>query len=102
VLTALTCIVGLHAFPTVTSLGEELVMRESGGTAAVIAPTWLSGNTQATELGKRLEAALAASGSGRLGDRYRAALTAFAAAAGSRDLLRTYSILGDPALELAR
>ena len=102
VLTALTCLISQFAYPTVTSLGEELVMRSDGGAIAVFGPTWLSYNTQATAFGGYLLPQLAAPGGGRLGDRLLRGLNAYAAAGGDRQMLRLYTLLGDPALVLKR
>jgi hypothetical protein len=102
VLTALTCLISQFAYPTVTSLGEELVLRSDGGAIAVYGPTWLSYNTPATALGGYLLPQLAAPGGGRLGDRLLKGLNAYAAAGGDRGMLRLYTLLGDPALVLKR
>ncbi len=100
VLTALTCLISQFAYPTVTSLGEELVLRSDGGAIAVFGPTWLSYNTPATALGGHLlpQLATSANGAGRLGDRLLKGLSAYAAAGGDRKMLRLYTLLGDPAL----
>jgi len=102
VLTALTCLISQFAYPTVTSLGEELVLRGNGGAIAVYGPTWLSYNTPASALGAYLLPQLAAPGSGRLGDRLLRGLNAYATAGGDRGMLRLYTLLGDPALALKR
>jgi hypothetical protein len=102
VVTALTCLISQFAYPTVTSLGEELVLQPDGGAAAVYAPTWLSYNGEAGELGKYLLPRLAAPGAGRLGDRVLRGLADYSAAGGSRETLRLYTLLGDPALALKR
>jgi len=102
VLTALTCLISQFAYPTVTSLGEELVLRSDGGAIAVFGPTWLSYNTPATALGGYLLPQLAAPGGGRLGDRLLRGLNAYAAAGGDRKMLRLYTLLGDPAQVLKR
>ncbi|HEV2851844.1 MAG TPA: C25 family cysteine peptidase [Thermoanaerobaculia bacterium] len=102
VVTALTCLISQFAYPTVTSLGEELVLQPDGGAAAVFAPTWLSYNGEAGELGKYLLPRLAAPGAGRLGDRVLRGLADYSAAGGSRETLRLYTLLGDPALALKR
>jgi hypothetical protein len=45
---------------------------------------------------------LAAPNGGRLGDRLLRGLNAYAAAGGDRQMLRFYTLLGDPALALKR
>jgi hypothetical protein len=102
VMTALTCLIAQFAYPSVGSLGEELVLRGDGGVAALFGPTWLSHNGDAGELGRLLLPRLAAPGSGRLGDRVLRGLNDYAAAGGSRETLRVYTLLGDPALALKR
>jgi len=102
VVTALTCLIAQFAYPTVTSLGEELVLRPDGGAAAVFGPTWLSYNGEAGELGRFLLPRLSAPGSGRLGDRVLRGLADYSAAGGSRETLRLYTLLGDPGLALKR
>jgi Peptidase family C25 len=102
VMTALTCLIAQFAYPTVTSLGEELVLQADGGAAALFGPTWLSHNGQAGELGRHLLPRLAAPGGGRLGDRLLLGLADAVAAGGDRDALRLYTLLGDPALMVER
>lgn len=102
VMTALTCLIAQFAYPTVTSLGEELVLQADGGAAALFGPTWLSHNGQAGELGRHLLPRLAATGGGRLGDRLLRGLADAAAAGGDREALRLYTLLGDPGLMVER
>ncbi|HKV10334.1 MAG TPA: C25 family cysteine peptidase [Thermoanaerobaculia bacterium] len=98
VMTALTCLIAQFAYPSVTSLGEELVLRSDGGAAALYGPAWLSHNASAGELGRHLLPRLAEPAGGRLGDRLLRGLADYAAAGGDRDTLRTYLLLGDPGL----
>lgn len=100
VMTALTCLISQFAYPSVTSLGEELVLRADGGAAALFGPTWLSHNAPAGELGRHLLPRLAAPDGGRLGDRLLRGLNDYAAAGGDRETLRLYILLGDPALAM--
>ncbi len=102
VMTALTCLISQFAYPSVTSLGEELVLRGDGGVSALFGPTWLSHNGDAEGLGRFLLPRLAEAESGRLGDRVLRGLSDYAAAGGSRETLRVYTLLGDPALALKR
>lgn len=98
VMTALSCLIAQFAYPSVTSLGEELVLRSDGGVAALYGPTWLSQNAPAGELGRHLLPRLAEPAGGRLGDRLLRGLADYAAAGGDRGTLRTYVLLGDPGL----
>ncbi|HEV8579476.1 MAG TPA: C25 family cysteine peptidase [Thermoanaerobaculia bacterium] len=102
VMTALTCLISQFAYPAISSLGEELVLQRDGGTAALFGPTWLSYNAPAGELGRYLLPQLSQPDNGRLGDRLLRGLAAYAAAGGDRDMLRLYTLLGDPALNLKR
>jgi peptidase C25-like protein len=102
VMTALTCLISQFAYPSVSSLGEELVLQGDGGTAALFGPSWLSHNGPAGDLGRYLLPQLSAPGGGRLGDRLLRGLAAYAAAGGDRDTLKLYMLLGDPALALKR
>lgn len=104
VVAALTCNLGMFAFPGFTSLGEALVIEAGGGAAAVWGPMGLSLNAEATALGGRLLPGLAADGGGelRLGDRLLAGLEAYLATGGNPELTRLYGLLGDAALEMPR
>ena len=98
VFSAVTCHVGFHALPTLDSLGEELLLHETGGAIAVFAPTWLSQNYDAYTLGDRLFRHLFAGPDPVLGDAVKGALAAGAAQNLERHLLYAYQLLGDPAL----
>ena len=101
-MTALTCLIAQFAYPSYSSLGEELVLQGDGGVAALFGPTWLSHNASASELGRVLLPPLTAAGGGRLGDRLLRGLAAYAGAGGDRQTLKLYTLLGDPALVLKR
>ena len=102
VMTALTCLIAQFAYPSFGSIGEELVLQPDGGVAALYGPTWLSHNAPAGDLGRHLLPQLSAPGGGRLGDRLLRGLKAYAEAGGDREMLRVYTLLGDPALALRR
>jgi peptidase C25-like protein len=102
VMTALTCLISQFAYPSVTSLGEELVLRADGGAIALFGPTWLSHNGLSAELGEHLLPQLSATEGGRLGDRVLRGLAAYAAAGGDSETLRLYTLLGDPAIAVKR
>jgi hypothetical protein len=97
VVASLTCNIGYFAIPGFSCLGEELVMAPGGGAVAVIAPNWLSVNSEAVRLGSAVVPQLAAGG--RLGDAWLAGIAAMGSGTDPR-LLRTYVVLGDPALRL--
>jgi len=98
---SLTCYIGRFDAITWTSLGETLVLRNGGGSLAVFAPSGLSWNVHSKELGKAFhryhaEERADAIGPGLLRARQRlGALTGLAAHS-----MRTYNLLGDPAIKL--
>ena len=98
VVSAITCHAGFHALPTFDSLGEELLLHETGGAVAVFAPTWLAENYDSFYLGDRLFRRLFAAPGVLLGDAVAGTLAAGAAQNIDRDLLYAYQLLGDPAL----
>ena len=102
VVAALTCNLGMFAFPGFASLGEALVIEAGGGAAAVWGPMGLSLNAEATDLGGRLLPGLAAEGNPglRLGDRLLAGLEDYLTAGGNPEMTRLYGLLGDAALEM--
>ena len=105
VMTALTCLISQFAYPSVSSLGEELVLEPNGGVAALFGPTWLSHNGDASELGRHLLPHLAAPDASRdvrLGDRVLRGLADYARSGGDRQTLRLYTLLGDPGLVVKR
>ncbi|HYO14986.1 MAG TPA: C25 family cysteine peptidase [Thermoanaerobaculia bacterium] len=102
IMTALTCLIAQFAYPSFGSIGEELVLQPDGGVAALFGPTWLSQNAPASELGRHLLPTLSAPDGGRLGDRLLRGLAAYAEAGGDREMLRVYTLLGDPALVVRR
>jgi hypothetical protein len=98
--TALTCIINRFEVPGFLSLGEALALNPSGGAAAVWAPTGLSLNADAGDLGRRFYQALAGDPNLRLGEAVTQALRSYAASDRERSLLSVYNLLGDPALRL--
>ncbi|MEM6793675.1 MAG: C25 family cysteine peptidase [Acidobacteriota bacterium] len=107
---ALTCAVNRFALPGFRSLGETLVLDADGGAAAVFSATGLSEHPEARVLSRFLERSLSgdraspldpavATGdpAGRvLGDEIVRALGRYLESGGRRELLRVYSLLGDP------
>lgn len=102
VVAALTCNLGMFAFPGFSSLGEALVIEPDGGGAAVWGPMGLSLNQEAVSMAEYLLPALAAPGAPgeRLGDRLLDALEAHLTAGGPPEVVRIYGLLGDSALEI--
>jgi len=102
VMTALTCLIAESAYPTFSSLGEDLVLQRDGGAAALFGPTWLSYNAPAGEFGRYLWPQLTAASGDRLGDRLLRSIRGFTAAGGDRRMVQFYALLGDPALVMKR
>jgi len=101
VVAALSCNLGMFAFPGFVSLGEALVQTTDGGAAAVWGPMGLSLNREATALGSHLLPALAdGSPNGRLGDLVLGALADHLSTGGDPEMGKIYGLLGDSALEM--
>jgi len=101
VVTAYTCVVGQYGLPGVDGLGEALTMRERAGAIAVWAPTSLGENDDSVRLGQLFTYKLFRnSRTVRLGAVTQSALRAGAAEGLPKELLSTYTLLGDPALKV--
>jgi hypothetical protein len=101
VVSALTCVIGRSDIPSVESLAEALVTDADGGAIAVWAPSGLSQSGAAHELNVLYAGILQAAGEDTpLGDLVMQTLDAFGAAGGSVEMLNTYSITGDPAVQI--
>lgn len=101
VFVALSCLVGRFESPGLSSLGELLMQKSGGGAVAVIGPSGLSRNRPAVELGQALYRAIADQGEGVLGPALQQALESLPHDLFTRDTLRGYHLLGDPALRIA-
>ncbi len=97
IVTALSCAVNRFEVPGYTSLGEALVLDADGGAIAVLAPTGLSQNNWATDLGEDI---LRAAFFGTVETLGEAVLEGMKDNATAPMDLRTYTLLGDPALRL--
>lgn len=101
VVVALTCLAGDFGIPGADSLAERLILEPARGAIAVLAPTGLSEDRQAQELGRRFVGGIASIGTGeRLGDALRAAASECRASDGSTDALTLFNLVGDPALRV--
>ena len=100
VLTALTCNIAHYAYPGFRFLGEDLIVRAGGGAMAVFAPSGLSYDGPAVQLGRQIVPALLRAPGTVLGDAILSGVRAFAAAGGDNTLLPAYNLLGDPALAI--
>jgi len=97
VLMALTCNIAHFAYPGYRFLGEDLIVQPGGGAMAVFAPTGLSYDGPAVQLGQHLLPALLAGPGTVLGDAILHGIRGYAAT-GDLTLLPAYNLLGDPAL----
>ena len=101
ILSLLTCVVGQYALPGIDSLGEALTMAAAGGAVAVFAPTTMEDNDDSVLLGTLFaEGLFDPSHSVVLGDVVRRAQSAGKQQGLTAPLLRTYNLLGDPALRV--
>lgn len=100
VLASLTCSVGRFEIPGWASLGESLVMSESGGAIAVWAPSGLSYDVQALLLNRALVEALYDGETQYLGEAVHAALERFSREGQLPFMLSIYNLIGDPATRL--
>ena len=101
IMTALTCSMSRFAVPGFDSLGETLIASEAGA-VAVWAATGLADVGPSRELGLQLARAMGDSTTERFGDAMLSAQQLYAARGGDRHHLSTYTLLGDPAVQLKR
>ena len=97
---ALSCLISTHAIPGIQSLGEDLVLNSSGGAIAVLGPLGLSVNQQSVSMGKHLLPALSETGSTSIGAAWMSGLREFAESGGNIEVIKMYSLLGDPMIRL--
>ena len=101
VLFNLSCLTGLFTHPQVESLAESLLLKPAGGAVAALAPTSLTTPNDQWFLSQAFAKSLAADPTARLGDHFVAAQKAIPAESDStRDVLRTFLLFGDPAMNL--
>lgn len=98
--TALSCLISTYAIPGIQSLGEDLVLKSDGGAIAVIGPLSLSINHQSVAMGKALLPRLLDSNSTSIGGAYIAGLRQYVQSGGDVELVLSYSLLGDPMIDL--
>ncbi|MEM1178362.1 MAG: C25 family cysteine peptidase, partial [Acidobacteriota bacterium] len=95
VLVAATCSVNRFGLPNFQALGEQLVVDPDGGAIAAFSAVGLSQHQDARELGHGLATALAGPHP-TVGEAVLRSSQDYLTKGGSRDLLRLYSLLGDP------
>lgn len=100
VLSALTCVLNRFEYPGYSSLGEQLTLKETGGAIAV----WSSSGFSFPEATEALNAKLFeayATGRKPIGDVVLGALRAYADEGNTANHLKTYTLIGDPAVTIA-
>jgi hypothetical protein len=95
----MTCVAGEYSQPGNNCIGEELVLAAHSGAIAVIAPTGLSANQDATLLNQRLMRVLRTQDWGRLGDFWRQAAADYSHYDQRPMGVSIYNLLGDPSLK---
>lgn len=97
----LTCLTGLFTHPKVESLAEALLWKAEAGAVAVLAPSSLTLPFDQTFLSGPLAQALASETGSTLGEIHLAARRQIPPEnRGSRDVMLTFMLFGDPALRL--
>jgi hypothetical protein len=97
----MTCLTGLFIHPRQESLAEALLWQAGAGASAVLAPTSLTLTMDQSLLSHALILALTDGQSATLGDAVLRAWRQLPVdSAGSRDVLQTFLLLGDPELRL--
>jgi hypothetical protein len=102
VLTAMTCLLNRYSMPGYQSLSASMLLSADGGIIGSIAPTGYSYHDSAQRLSRDLYIAVFHEGQRFLGSAMHYAQKRFAARGDRTWLLQTYTLLGDPALELKR
>lgn len=100
-LSVMTCVAGEYSQPGNNCIAEELVLAANGGAIAVIAPTGLSANQDATLLNQRLLRVLRTEDWGRLGDFWRQAAAEYTYYDQRPMGVSIYNLIGDPTLRFA-
>ncbi len=100
---SMTCLDGYWDFPltsTLSSLAETLIRANNGGAVATFSPTGLGVGTGHDTLQHGFYTAIFQNGVQRLGPATVAAKLALYASGSNFDLIDTFTVFGDPALEL--
>ncbi len=100
VMTAMTCLMGESSIPGYDTLGEELVLKQEGGTIAVFSPTGMSINKEAVILDKEFFRSYFLNQRKVLGAIILETLKNGKINGVSGYMLDIYNIIGDPALRL--
>jgi hypothetical protein len=97
VVVAVTCVAGQYSVPGSACLAESLLLQSQGGAIAVVAPTGLSVNQDASRLNLCLMRLLRANAQAGIGDMFRQAMADHIAQDKPATQPAIYNLLGDPA-----
>jgi uncharacterized repeat protein (TIGR01451 family) len=94
---AVTCVAGQFSVPGSVCLAESLLLQGQAGAIAVVAPTGLSVNQDASRLNLRLMQLLQTNAQAGLGDLFRQAMADYIALDDPATQPAIYNLIGDPA-----
>jgi hypothetical protein len=98
----MSCLLGFFGHPERQSMSEELLLAEDGGAVAVFAPSSLTLSSDQGPLNRALLRVLLGEGAPTIGLAIMEAKRSVAVETqGQRDVIETFTLLGDPALRLA-
>jgi hypothetical protein len=99
----MSCLLGFFGHPERDAMGEELLLAEDGGAVAVFAPSSLTLSSDQEPLNRALLTVLLEEDAHPVGLAILEAKRSVASETqGQRDVIETFTLLGDPALRLAR
>ena len=99
----MSCLLGFFGHPERDAMAEELLLAEDGGAVAVFAPSSLTLSSDQGPLNRALLRVLLEDEAPTAGLAILEAKRSVAAETqGQRDVIETFTLLGDPALQLAR
>ncbi len=99
----MSCLLGFFGHPERDAMAEELLLAKDGGAVAVFAPSSLTLSSDQGPLNRALLNALLGVDTPTVGQAILEAKRSVAAETqGQRDVSETFTLLGDPALQLAR
>lgn len=100
ILVVMTCVAGDFGHPTSTAVAEGYLREANAGAAAVIAPTGLSLDAEASLLNRKIMEFFSHNTTGRLGDAFIQSASLYVSGGARLTPLWIYNVIGDPALRL--
>lgn len=100
IVTSMSCQMGRFAVPGFDCLAEDLVLSQSGGAVAVIAPSGMSYNNSAEKICAEFYSQVFGGECRIIGDALLTALTEFSKAGKENYMASMYNLMGDPGLML--